>query len=173
MSPGPVPEPNRSTAGPSPAGGGRRRGARRSPRPAEVPVVDSPLRAALDRVGDRWTLLVVDALADGALRFGELAEQVGAAPNILTDRLRRLGVEGLLVAEPYSERPVRFHYRLSASGAELAAALVTLAAWGAIADGRSVAPFHQACGSAIELRSWCPTCDRPVDPHESPGTYHL
>ncbi len=116
---------------------------------------------------------MIDALADGPLRFGELADRVGAAPNILTDRLRRLEVEGLVVAAPYSERPVRFAYRLSAGGAELATALVALAAWGAAAEGTPPERFHQLCGSGIELRPWCPTCDRPVGVDESPGTFDL
>lgn len=136
-------------------------------------MANTPLRAALDRVGDRWVLLVVEALADGPLRFGELAERVGAAPNILTDRLRRLEVEGLVVAEPYSERPVRMAYRLGADGLELAAALEALADWGARREGLDPGRFHEACGSALELRSWCPTCDRLVGPDDAPGTYDL
>ena len=131
------------------------------------------MRAALDRIGDRWILLLVDALADGPQRFGDLADRVGAAPNILTDRLRRLEVEGLVVATPYSDRPLRFDYRLSAPGQELADALVALTAWGASREGLPAARFHDTCGSAIELRPWCPTCDRPVAPDESPGTYDL
>ena len=51
----------------------------------------SPLEAALERVGDRWSLLLVEALLAGPRRFNELGEAVpGIAPNILTDRLRRL-----------------------------------------------------------------------------------
>ncbi|WP_426571394.1 winged helix-turn-helix transcriptional regulator [Aquihabitans sp. McL0605] len=137
------------------------------------PVAGSPLRAALDRIGDRWVLLVVDALADGPLRFGELADRVGAAPNILTDRLRRLEVEGLVVATPYSERPVRFTYDLTASGRELATALVALAGWGAAAEGAPVEPFHAVCGTGIELRPWCPTCERLVGPDEAVAAYDL
>ncbi|QXC59452.1 helix-turn-helix transcriptional regulator [Aquihabitans sp. G128] len=157
----------------------RRPGSSPAPRPRRRPGgaapsgATSPLRAALDRVGDRWVLLVVDALAAGPLRFGDLADRVGAAPNILTDRLRRLEVEGLVVATPYSERPVRLDYRLSASGVELADALLGLAAWGGAEEGLPAERFHDACGSAVELRPWCPTCDRPVGPDEQPGTYDL
>ena len=51
----------------------------------------SPLAAALERVGDRWSFLLVETLLDGSRRFNELIEQMpGLAPNILTDRLRRL-----------------------------------------------------------------------------------
>src|ERR671917_712585 len=92
----------------------------------------TPLAAALERVGDRWTLLVVEALLDGPRRFGDVAEAVpGIAPNILTQRLRHLEREALVVARPYSERPPRFVYELTSAGAELAGALRLLAHWGA------------------------------------------
>src|SRR4029078_6517320 len=69
------------------------------------------LESALDRVGDRWSRLVVDALLDGPRRFGELREALpGIAPNILTDRLRRLERERILVSAPYSTRPPRHAY---------------------------------------------------------------
>jgi DNA-binding HxlR family transcriptional regulator len=133
----------------------------------------SPLRAALDRVGDRWLLLIVETLADGPLRFGEIGERVGAASNILTDRLRRLEGEGLVVATPYSDRPVRVTYDLTASGRELAVALGSLAEWGAVGEGGRAERFHDVCGTAIELRPWCPTCERVVGPAETDGTYDL
>ena len=92
----------------------------------------SPLGEALAAVGDRWTLLIVEALLDGSLRFGELEAAVeGIAPNILTQRLRRLEQEGLVVAHPYSERPRRFVYELTEGGRELAGALRLLSQWGA------------------------------------------
>ena len=60
----------------------------------------SPLAAALDSVGDRWSLLVVEALLDGPRRFGDLqADLPGIAPNVLSGRLRRLESEGVIVAE--------------------------------------------------------------------------
>src|SRR5438552_16760613 len=91
---------------------------------------DSPLAAALERVGDRWSLLVVEALLPGPRRFNELTEAVtGIAPNILADRLRRLEAERVIRSTPYSERPPRFAYELTAAGAALAGALRLLADW--------------------------------------------
>ena len=84
----------------------------------------SPLAAALASVGDRWTLLIVAALLDGPRRFGDLQRELpGIAPNILTQRLRHLEREALLVATPYTERPRRLQYELTESGRELAGAL--------------------------------------------------
>ncbi|MEX1172854.1 MAG: helix-turn-helix domain-containing protein, partial [Chloroflexota bacterium] len=92
----------------------------------------SPLERALDRVGDRWSLLIVETLLDGGRRFGELSEGLpGIAPNILTDRLRRLVRAGIVHAEPYQDRPTRMAYALTADGRDLASALRLLADWGA------------------------------------------
>ena len=124
----------------------------------------TPLAAALDSVGDRWTLLLVEALLDGPRRFGDLQEQLPRiAPNVLTQRLRRLEGESLVLAQPYSERPQRFVYELTASGHELAGALRLLADWGARHRESGEPPRHDACGTPVEARWWCPTCEQPVD----------
>src|SRR3954462_12632302 len=101
----------------------------------------SPLEAALERVGDRWSLLIVEGLLDGPRRFNELAAAVpGIAPNILTDRLRRLERERILVATPYQQRPPRMSYALTADGHDLASALRLLADWGARRVGEGHEP---------------------------------
>jgi DNA-binding HxlR family transcriptional regulator len=129
---------------------------------------DSPLAAALERVGDRWSLLLVEALLPGPRRFGELEDAVsGIAPNILADRLRRLESERIVSATPYSERPPRFAYALTAEGAELAGALRLLADWGSRVSRESEPLRHAACGTPVEARWYCPTCDRPVEGKEA------
>ncbi len=135
---------------------------------------DSPLGAALARVGDRWSLLVVEALLPGPRRFNELAEAVtGIAPNILADRLRRLEAERVIRSTPYSDRPPRFAYELSAEGAELAGALRLLADWGSRVAREAEPMRHAACGTPVEARWWCPTCDRPVDAAEADQVRYL
>jgi DNA-binding HxlR family transcriptional regulator len=124
----------------------------------------SPLSEALDRVGDRWTLLLVEALLDGPRRFGDLQEAVpGIAPNVLTGRLRHLEREALVVARPYSRRPPRFTYELTESGAELAGALRLLADWGARQSEHVDSLRHERCGTPLEARWWCPACELVVD----------
>ncbi len=127
------------------------------------------LATALEAVGERWTLLVIAALLDGPRRFGELQEDIpGIAPNILTQRLRRLEGAGLVVARPYSERPPRFVYELSSRGAELSDALALLAGWGGREPRSEQRPTHELCGTPLEVRWWCPTCEQAVsaDDHE-------
>lgn len=120
-------------------------------------VSGSGLDAALARVGDRWSLLIVEALLDGPRRFNDLGTAVaGIAPNILTDRLRRLERAGVIVGQRYSERPVRLAYLLTADGQELAGVLRLLAAWGSGSDSEGLR--HLTCGTALEARWWCPTC---------------
>lgn len=124
------------------------------------------LERALSQVGDRWSLLVVDALLHGPRRFVELqAEVPGIASNVLTQRLRRLESARVVVAAPYSHRPRRAAYELTAAGRELAGALRLLAQWGADTDaaGHGLVPAHDVCGTPLEARWWCPTCDRIVD----------
>ena len=120
----------------------------------------SPLEEAVARIGDRWALLIVSALLDGPRRFNDLqADVAGIAPNVLSQRLRALEQHGVVVATPYSERPPRFVYQLTAAGAELAGALRLLTQWGAGQSPDTVEPLrHPPCGTPLEARWYCPTC---------------
>lgn len=132
----------------------------------------SALDAALSRVGDRWSLLVVDALLAGPHRFGELQAQLpGIAPNVLSARLKHLERQAVVVARPYSRRPPRSAYELTSAGVELGGALRLLSHWGA---GGGADPLrHPACGTALEARWYCPTCGRSVDDDEGAALRYL
>ena len=128
---------------------------------------DSPLHTALSKVGDRWTLLVIDALLDGPRRFGDLQEEVaGIATNTLSARLKALEADGLVVASTYSERPPRYEYTLTAAGKELAGAISLLTAWGSRQSDEAEAPRHGLCGTVLDVRWYCPTCARQADEDE-------
>ena len=136
-------------------------------------VPSSPLADALERVGDRWTLLVVAALLEGPKRFNELqAELEGIAPNVLSARLKALTEQALVLAQPYSERPPRFAYELSESGRELAGALRLLADWGARAAGGEPSR-HDACGGVLEARWYCPACGTVTDDPDAEDIVHV
>jgi DNA-binding HxlR family transcriptional regulator len=105
-------------------------------------------------------LRIVEHLLDGSKRFGEITSALdGIAPNVLTSRLRQLERDGLVVATPYSRRPVRLAYSLTDAGRELADAIAVLSAWGARQTGDIDGPVHGACGTALEVRLYCPTCE--------------
>lgn len=130
----------------------------------------APLAEALERVGDRWTLLIVAALLDGPSRFNDLVRDVGGiAPNILATRLRRLTGDGIVLARPYSRRPLRLAYELTAAGRELAGALRMLTHWGAARSSEAEAPRHGDCGTPMEARWYCPTCARAVEGDAAQG----
>ena len=100
------------------------------------PAPPDDLDAAVRRIGDRWTLLVVDALRSGPMRYGELESALaGIAPTVLARRLKDLEADGLVTVAPYQDRPVRMAYELTAAGTELAGALDLLRQWGASQRG--------------------------------------
>src|SRR5579864_645101 len=141
---------------------------------AQSETASSPLAEALARVGDRWTLLVVEALLTGPRRFNDLTGQIpGIAPNILSERLKRLEREALLVARPYSQRPPRAAYELTAEGKELAGALRLLAHWGTRHADPADTPCHPACGTPVEVRWYCPTCDQLVEDEPRHAEVHF
>ena len=134
----------------------------------------TPLAAALERVGDRWSLLLIEALLSGPHRFGELSESVsGIAPNILSERLKRLEGERIVRSTPYSERPPRFSYALTDEGQELAGVLRLLADWGSRGSAHAEPMRHGLCGTPVEARLWCPTCARSLDEPEADGLRFL
>jgi DNA-binding HxlR family transcriptional regulator len=119
------------------------------------------LQTAVSRVGDRWSLLVVSALLDGPRRWRDLAEALPRiAPNVLADRLRRLEREGIVSTSPYSERPPRLSYDLTADGRGLRGVLSLLSAW---AERGATGPPHAVCGTPTEVKWHCPTCGTAAD----------
>ncbi len=131
--------------------------------------LNAALAAALAKIGDRWSLLVINALLAGPRRFNELVEEVGGiAPNVLSARLRHLEDDGIVIVRPYSQRPPRSDYQLSASGKELAGALQLLARWGSEQMGAGDIR-HEACGTPLDVRWFCPTCARIVHEPEDTG----
>jgi DNA-binding HxlR family transcriptional regulator len=127
-------------------------------------VPNEGLSEALNAVGDRWTLQLVAALMEGPQRFGDLQTALpGIAPNVLTQRLRHLERLALAVPRAYSERPPRFVYELSEAGRELAGVLRLLADWGTRRSESAEPPRHATCGTPLEARWWCPTCETAAE----------
>jgi len=88
------------------------------------------LARTLERVGDRWTLLVVRDLAHGPRRFTDLMDLLaGITPKTLTQRLRDLEEEGIVVADREPGRR-EVWYRLTSAGEELIPILEHLTLWG-------------------------------------------
>jgi DNA-binding HxlR family transcriptional regulator len=85
---------------------------------------------ALERVGDRWSLLVVRDLRTGAKRFTDLMDRLGGiTPKTLSQRLRELEDAGVVVADREPGRR-EVWYRLTPAGAELGPVVDALNRWG-------------------------------------------
>jgi DNA-binding HxlR family transcriptional regulator len=99
-------------------------------RPADPYSALCPSRQVLDRVGDRWTVLVFGALADGSRRFTELARYIeGISQKMLTQTLRGLERDGLVRRTVHATVPVRVDYELTDLGQTLRGPLNALEQW--------------------------------------------
>jgi DNA-binding HxlR family transcriptional regulator len=98
--------------------------------PADVYSPPCPSRAALDRIADKWTALLVGALFDGPRRFGELRGDVaGISEKMLTQTLRSLERDGLVERRAYPGVPPRVEYRMTELGRSLEEPLAAVRAW--------------------------------------------
>ena len=105
---------------------------------------DCPSRRLLDRIGDRWTVLIVGALDDGPYRFSQLAARVdGISQKMLAQTLRSLERDGFVTRTVYPEVPPRVEYELTALGRSLQQPLRALEDW-AVENMTAVAAFNGA-----------------------------
>ena len=89
-----------------------------------------PSRTVLHRIGARWTVFVVNALADGPRRFTELKGHIqGITPKVLTETLRSLEADGLISRLEYAENPPRVEYALTPLGRSLLGPLRAVRLW--------------------------------------------
>jgi DNA-binding HxlR family transcriptional regulator len=88
------------------------------------------IRHLLDRLADKWSLLVVELLGDETLRFSDLRRQIdGISQRMLTLTLRNLERDGLVTRTVYPVVPPRVEYRLTPLGSSLLEAIAPLVAW--------------------------------------------
>ncbi|NSC25597.1 helix-turn-helix transcriptional regulator [Streptomyces albus subsp. chlorinus] len=88
------------------------------------------VRDVLARVGDKWTVLVITALADGPLRFTALHERIaGISQRMLSQTLRSLTRDGLVTRTAYAEVPPRVEYALTPLGRSLSGTVTHVVHW--------------------------------------------
>lgn len=89
-----------------------------------------PTRQIINRIGDRWSLLVLYALEARTLRFQELRRAVdGISQKMLTQTLRGLERDGLLTRTVYASRPPRVDYALTPLGQSLSERIAAIRIW--------------------------------------------
>jgi len=103
-----------------------------APRNTKLPAKEScpAVRDVLHRVGDKWSVLVVSVLGDGAMRFSELRRAIeGVSQRMLTLTLRGLERDGLVERTVFPEIPPRVEYELTRLGKTLLEPIQGLAEW--------------------------------------------
>ncbi|CAB3768948.1 winged helix-turn-helix transcriptional regulator [Paraburkholderia humisilvae] len=134
-----------------------------------------PVARSLDIVGDRWTVLVLREMYMGASRFEELQIQTEATPQMLAGRLKALEADGMVERHPYSEKPLRYEYRLTEKARAFYPVIYALRQWGETwckdaSEGVAVGFVHRECGHDVGLGNVCPNCGVPVEREDLEAT---
>lgn len=96
-----------------------------------------PIRDVLDRIGDQWSLLILESLAPGAMRFNELGREIGdISRQMLSRTLKRLETDGFVQRTLYAEVPPRVEYTLTELGQSFLVPMRELVKWADVHHGR-------------------------------------
>lgn len=133
---------------------------------------------ALEVVGDVPTLLILEAIWLGDLRFGAIHERTGLSKPLVSERLKALIKNGLIKRVPYCETPLRYEFRLEQKGRDLFPVTMMLLRWEKLwsrhRDNVSIDLVHTACEKAAMPELRCGQCRekvqyRDIDWREGPG----
>ncbi len=133
----------------------------------ELPGRPCSVAAALNLIGEKWTLLAVREITFGNKRFDAIAKNTGAPRDRLAARLRTLEAAGVVERRLYSEHPPRYEYELTQAGQELRAVLTVLRGWGDrwAVDAPPTA-FEHSCGHDLDPAVTCRHCGAEIVPEE-------
>jgi DNA-binding HxlR family transcriptional regulator len=128
------------------------------------------IAAALEIIGERWTMLIIREALLGVHRFDEIQADLGIARNVLQARLERLVEHAILEKRRYRERPERYEYHLTEKGLDLWPAVVALMQWGdkhaGVPGGPPVTLQHRDCGGAVDDHLTCEACGDKLGPRD-------
>ncbi len=98
--------------------------------PADFEAFCPRFHHAVELIGRRWSGAIIRALLGGANRFSEVCAAVpGLSDRLLSERLKELEAEGVIVRTVYPETPVRIEYQLTEKGESLAPAIEAISNW--------------------------------------------
>jgi DNA-binding HxlR family transcriptional regulator len=127
---------------------------------------DHPLGLLLQVLGDRRAMPLLAALYLGLHRFDEIERWTGVHPAIVSDRLRKLQILGLIKMRLYQERPDRYLYSLAAPGREMFAVTLQMLKWGdkwSYGEGdEPLVLFHEPCGERLYSDLRCRGCGQTI-----------
>lgn len=106
---------------------------------SELMKYSCPLGKAMSALGSKWKPIIVLVIKDRKLRFGELAVRINViSRKVLTDQLREMQTDGLIIREEFKELPPRVEYSLTEKGLALLPILYLLEEWEAKFDNKEV-----------------------------------
>ncbi len=136
-------------------------------KPAEQLVAANSVNRALNIMGDRATLLILNCAFLGVRRFNDFKVVTGIAPSLLTDRLRRLDDAGVMRRAVYSKRPPRYEYRLTEMGLGLHDTALMMIRWERRwhfdPNSPMQRPVHSTCGKEFTPEFTCAACGQFAD----------
>ena len=96
---------------------------------AELPVC--PVATTVELVGNKWKLLIMRELLSGTKRFGEIHRQIdGISQKVLTQNLRKMEEDKIIIRQVYPEVPPKVEYSLSEIGDSLRPIITAMSNWG-------------------------------------------
>ncbi len=98
---------------------------------AKKELPECPVATLVELIGNKWKLLIIRNLLSSTLRFGQLKKGLpGISQKVLTDNLRALENDGLVIRTVYPEVPPRVEYSLTELGNSLRPLFQSMEAWG-------------------------------------------
>ena len=133
----------------------------------DLPGRPCSVAAALNLVGEKWSLLAVREIAFGNKRFDAIVRNTGAPRDRLAARLRALETAGVVERRRYSDHPPRYEYELTPAGQELRQVLQALRTWGdKWAVATKPAEFGHSCGHELDTAVVCRHCGAEIYPDD-------
>lgn len=129
-----------------------------------------PIARTTDLLGDWWTPLVLRELMLGRSRFADLQEELEISKAVLSQRLRRLEDEGVVLREAYQDHPIRYDYTLTEKGRALWQVLLTMWQFGddwLFRNGAGIELYDRDTGEAITATVVDARTGDPIDPLRS------
>ncbi len=123
----------------------------------------------LSVIGEKWTILILRDCYRGLTRFDAFEKSLGIPRALLSERLKRMVIEEILIKQADPNHAKRFDYILTQKGWDLRAVTLTMMAWGNKYMSQTVAPMeirHLNCNHMITPELHCPVCAKKLDPKE-------
>lgn len=125
---------------------------------------DCNIAQTLNIIGDKWSLLILHELSIGHNTYKAIQEGLEGIPtNLLSNRLKELEEDGLLVSSLYQAHPPRYEYTLTESGQDLDTVFCSLILWGEKHLQKCFKRLvHRSCGHSVKQQYYCPHCESTI-----------